>query len=150
MRLPTRERTRLRSEDSMTPLIDVVFLLLIFFVCASIGQEAESLLPTPLAEGSVTTPDPTLVSPVTSQVWVYLATTEDGNVSLRVEQRECANFAELAENLQVLAEVTPESPVILDIGPEVPLELLVDVWDVSQRAGFESVSFAASSRDASG
>ena len=30
----------------MTPLIDVVFLLLIFFVCASTGQIRESLLPT--------------------------------------------------------------------------------------------------------
>ena len=37
----------------MTPMIDVVFLLLIFFVCASIGQIPESLLPTPLNSGSI-------------------------------------------------------------------------------------------------
>ena len=37
----------------MTPLIDVVFLLLIFFVCASTGQIRESLLPTELSGGSI-------------------------------------------------------------------------------------------------
>ena len=33
----------------MTPMIDVVFQLLIFFVVASTGQVAEALLPTELA-----------------------------------------------------------------------------------------------------
>ena len=37
----------------MTPMIDVVFLLLVFFVCASIGRDPEKLLSTPLSGGAV-------------------------------------------------------------------------------------------------
>ena len=46
-----RDRHDQRDDNSMTPMIDVVFLLLIFFICASVGQRSEALLPTQLAEG---------------------------------------------------------------------------------------------------
>ena len=51
--VPTQHR---RDGDlnggAMTPMIDVVFLLLVFFVCASIGQAPEVLLPAELSVGS--------------------------------------------------------------------------------------------------
>lgn len=145
MRLPVRKRETLRSDDSMTPLIDVVFLLLIFFVCASVGQVAESLLPTELDTGAVAAMNPANPDPVKSKIWVYLKREPSGAVSLRVEQRQCASFGELSESLNELAEITPESPVILDIGPQVPLEALVDTWDICNRAGFQSINFATES-----
>ena len=37
----------------MTPLIDVVFQLLIFFICASTGRLRELLLPTDFAAGAL-------------------------------------------------------------------------------------------------
>lgn len=146
MRVPIRKREPLRSEDSMTPLIDVVFLLLIFFVCASVGQVAESLLPTELDSGSVSAIAEAESNPAATKVWVYLRIEPGGQLSLRVESRECSDFAELDANLRQLAELTPESPVILDIAPEVPLEALVDTWDICNRAGFESINFATSSK----
>ena len=55
MRIPTSHRHADAGtiDQAMTPMIDVVFLLLIFFVCASVGQTADSLLPTELAAGGV-------------------------------------------------------------------------------------------------
>ncbi|MFK7817368.1 MAG: ExbD/TolR family protein [Planctomycetaceae bacterium] len=146
MRLPTRKRESLRAEDSMTPLIDVVFLLLIFFVCASVGQVAESLLPTELAAGAVSSLAPASESPTASKIWVYVRQLESGNLSLRVESRECEDITELSANLMQLAQLTPDSPVILDIGANVPLEALVDTWDICNRAGFESINFATSKK----
>lgn len=143
MRVPIRKREPLRSEDSMTPLIDVVFLLLIFFVCASVGQVAESMLPTQLDSGAVASiAAATDSEPAVTKIWVYLKREAAGTLSLKVESRTCASFAELNSNLRELAKLTPESPVILDIGPEVPLEALVDTWDICNRAGFESINFA--------
>ena len=142
MRVPTRKREPLRSEDSMTPLIDVVFLLLIFFVCASVGQVAESLLPTQLDVGAVASIAAADDEPAATKIWVYLKREVSGTLSLKVESRTCASFADLNSNLRELAELTPESPVILDIGPEVPLEALVDTWDICNRAGFQSINFA--------
>lgn len=142
MRVPIRKREPLRSEDSMTPLIDVVFLLLIFFVCASVGQVAESLLPTKLDSGAVASVAASESEPAATKIWVYLKREQTGTLSLKVESRVCASFEELNANLRELAELTPESPVILDVGPEVPLEALVDTWDICNRAGFQSINFA--------
>ena len=50
MRIPSSRRLTLDNE-SMTPMIDVVFLLLVFFVCASVGQKPDSLLPAELSTG---------------------------------------------------------------------------------------------------
>ena len=50
MRIPTRRHEV--ENNSMTPMIDVIFQLLIFFVCASAGQTLESHLPTELAAGT--------------------------------------------------------------------------------------------------
>lgn len=142
MRVPARKREALRSEDSMTPLIDVVFLLLIFFVCASVGQVAESLLPTQLDTGAVASVVAAETEPSATKIWVYLEQVEVGSLSLRVESSECSGFADLEATLRELAELTAESPVILDIGPNVPLEALVDTWDICNRAGFQSINFA--------
>lgn len=48
MRIPTsRQRaTQVDMQTAMTPLIDVVFQLLIFFICTSTGHMKELLLPT--------------------------------------------------------------------------------------------------------
>ena len=144
MRVPTRKREILRSEDSMTPLIDVVFLLLIFFVCASVGQVAESLLPTELDSGSVATLAPVEQSPSASRLWVYVELTASGHITLKVGSQQFSSFESLGEKLTQLAELTPENPVIIDIGADVPLEAVVDVWDICNRAGFESINFATS------
>ena len=51
MRIPSQRRSSLDNE-SMTPMIDVVFLLLVFFVCASVGQKPDRLLPAELSAGT--------------------------------------------------------------------------------------------------
>ena len=49
MKIPSsRDRQSLADGNTMTPMIDVVFLLLIFFVCASIGAVREDIMPTRL------------------------------------------------------------------------------------------------------
>ena len=56
MRVPSsRNHDDDASDRAMTPMIDVVFLLLIFFVCASAGQAIEETLPTHLNMGSIET-----------------------------------------------------------------------------------------------
>ena len=57
MRVPHSHSDRINFDVKMTPMIDVVFLLLIFFVCTASFQIAEALLPAPLAyAGNVQTP----------------------------------------------------------------------------------------------
>ena len=108
----------------MTPMIDVVFLLLIFFVCASIGQIPESTLPTPLAAGSIEAADPIEAPKPLGEVWIRLARRgagKDAVTTAEVNNQRYEDWDRLRGTLRELASVAPEIPVILDIGKSVPV-----------------------------
>lgn len=130
----------------MTPMIDVIFQLLIFFVCASAGQMVESHLPTELAAGSVESAAPMIVEWPFGEVWLRLRRNGDageaGTTVVELNDREYADAASLRTTLLALAETTPEIPVILDIEGAVPLGDVVRVYDACQSAQFRQVSFA--------
>ncbi len=144
MRIPTPRHEN--ENTSMTPMIDVIFQLLIFFVCASAGQTVESLLPTELAAGSVEAAAPVIVERPFGEVWLRLhrRTVEgaDDVTVVELNDREYSDEPSLRTTLLALAETTPEIPVILDIDGPVPLGDVVRVYDACQSAQFRQVSFA--------
>ncbi|MGH7128406.1 MAG: ExbD/TolR family protein, partial [Planctomycetaceae bacterium] len=130
------------ADRAMTPLIDMVFLLLIFFVCASVGQIRESLLPTELAAGSIESPQPRHEPPPLGELWLRLSRNDAGRTVIEVNERRIADVRVLAATLRDLAGVTTEIPVILDIDPDVPLGDMIAVYDAANQAGFDSIDFA--------
>jgi len=131
--------------DPMTPMIDVVFNLLIFFVVTATGSPPEKLLPADLpASGAITSQ----VTPEQRESWVtdiWLKLSVEGSANaLQVDMNGTLyqDLNQLKANLRALAQVSPENPVVLDIAPSVQMEQLVDVWDTCIAAGFQSVSFA--------
>ncbi len=150
MRIPsTHSRSdRSRDNDVMTPMIDIVFLLLIFFVVAAAGQVQESLLPTELAAaGNIESEEPLERDPWIVEVWLRLRTSVAGQTVIDMNGTEYANVEALAAPLHALADLSPENPVILDNGPHVPMRDVIAVYDLSRAAGFESINFAAKSED---
>ena len=135
----------------MTSMIDVIFLLLIFFVCASAGQVQEAHLPTELAPGSVESAvNPVVVERPFGEVWLKLhrraaAAPQAEQTVVELNDREYSDDASLRQTLVVLAETTPEIPVILDIDGPVPLGDVVRVYDACQAANFQQISFATKS-----
>lgn len=127
-------------------MIDIVFLLLIFFVVTASGQVRERLLPTELsATGTV---DSEAISAeteaLTVEVWLKLAIDpDDGQTTVDMNGTLYRDLEKLKDQLLALAELGPDNPVILDISRNVPLGDVVDVYDTCQAAGFVSVSFAA-------
>jgi biopolymer transport protein ExbD len=129
----------------MTPMIDVVFLLLIFFVCASVGQIRESTLPTPLAAGSIEAADPIEAPKPLGEVWIRLARRGAGEgavTTAEVNNQQYEDWDRLRGTLRELASVAPEIPVILDIGQSVPVGDFVDIFDTCRSAGFDDIQFA--------
>ncbi|MCA8997278.1 MAG: biopolymer transporter ExbD [Planctomycetaceae bacterium] len=126
-------------------MIDVVFLLLIFFVVTASSQTREMLLPTELAAGAVDAnvvpPEP---EPLSVEVWLSLKVDAAlGGTVVDMNGTPYTDLDQLKAQLRLLAELGPENPVILDIAGNVPLGDVVDVYDTCQSAGFQSVSFAA-------
>lgn len=145
MRIPSHRRTSLDNE-SMTPMIDVVFLLLVFFVCASVGQKPDLLLPADLADGSTTTEiqlppsDPDELPP--QKVQIDLTRSPDGRLLIYLNNGRLAGAQELRQRLQTLAELDPRSQIILNTADEVSNQQWIAVYDLCQSLAFESISFA--------
>lgn len=135
------------EQTAMTPLIDIVFQLLIFFVCASTGHLRELLLPADLAAGGTQSEAPQKPDAPLSQVWIKLRL--DGDVTVtQVEGTDYRPGDNLHDVLRELADVANDVPLILDIAADVPLGSVVDIVDLCRSAGFVSINFAAEAKEA--
>ena len=124
----------------MTPMIDVVFLLLVFFVCTTDFHAVEALLPTPLKAAGATAAPPEIEE--LENVVIKLGVV-DGAPRWEVNARVCRAPAELRDTLARLAAIEKRLPVVLDIDGAVPLGDAIDLYDWCRLAGFEQVRFAA-------
>lgn len=131
---------------NMTPMIDVVFLLLVFFVWNTNLQRLEFLLP-----GAVTQPPTeekgagTVAAPpkpeedfdevVVRIVWEEAPQWFVNQVRLR-------SLGELKETLANIARVNRDAPITLHPDPEVPIGDLIDAYDVVRGQGFRKLRFA--------
>lgn len=126
----------------MTPLIDIVFQLLIFFVCASTGHLREFLLPADLAGGGTQSEAPQKKDSPLSQVWIRLRLDDEVTIT-QVEGTDYRPEDNLRDVLQQLAEAANDVPLILDIAGDVPLGSVVEIVDLCRASGFVSINFAA-------
>ena len=149
MRIPRYSTHRQdRGDEAMTPMIDVVFLLLIFFVCAAAGQIKEAVLPAELtAPGEVESETSAERDPWVVDVWLTIDTDDAGRTRVDMNGLEYSPVETIAEPLRALADVSADSPVILKIGQNVPMQQWVAVYDLCEASGFESVNFAVRAED---
>lgn len=150
MRIPSSHARSDISENMMTPMIDVVFNLLIFFVVASALSVHELVLPTDLAsQGSVAAAGAATATPVdplsapTDIIQIHLRRNEQGQTVVRLNGTDYEDFTALRIVLGELAEIAPESPVVLDIAHDVEAGQMVRVYDTCRSARFETIQFAA-------
>lgn len=148
MRIPRQHnRPSGLDNESMTPMIDVVFLLLVFFVCASIGQKPESLLPVEIGPGSTeskvelpkTEPEEFPAQSVRIRLDLHPAT---GALAIQVNELSVPDAAELMRRLQRLSELDPASQILLNIDDDVSVQQFIGIYDLCQALKFESISFA--------
>jgi biopolymer transport protein ExbD len=147
MRWPSPFRDRRTSvELQLTPMIDCVFLLMVYFLWSSSFAIAERTLPSELsaqASGSGVPPYPAEPPPESDfdAVVVRLLGGKLGTI-WQVNGTPVASLAELRGTLVALARIKRDAPVILDPDREVPLGDVIDVFDLSRLAGLERIQFA--------
>lgn len=146
MRIPSHHNRRTSLDtETMTPMIDVVFLLLVFFVCASIGQKPEALLPAPLQDGA--TKSDVDVTPLPENAWqtprVHIRLTQPpAGFRIQLNDQPVAEAKELRTRLTTLALAAPDSQIILEVADDVSVQRFISVYDLCQSLQFESVSLA--------
>jgi biopolymer transport protein ExbD len=131
--------------SSITPMIDVVFLLLIFFLCSSSLQEPEQNLAASLviasqAPGAGASQQ---APPELEDVKIVGESQGDVTVWTVNSGRQTADLAELTTLLAQLAAIDRALPVTIDAGGAVPMRDVVGAYDAARAAGFGRVLLAA-------
>ena len=146
MRIPDlSNHSRDRRDVTMTPMIDVVFLLLIFFICTASFQIVEQNLPSrvqlelPPGTEIVETSD---VSDEMDPVLIHIKW-QSAAPSWSINGHQCAELQTLEQKLFALSKIDSAVPLILDIDPEVPLGDAIYTYDLGRKAGFSQIQFAA-------
>lgn len=127
-------------------MIDVVFLLLIFFVVASVGQVPDELLPASIAEGTTNNVEP--VKPdqlVPAQDIIIKLVRVTDQLIIRLNSSEVTP-EQLQQRLTQLAQIDLTSRVILDVEDEVLVQHFMTVYERCQVLGFQKISFAVPAR----
>ena len=130
------------AELKMTPMIDVIFLLLVFFVCTANFVPTEEILPMHTSlPGSVDAgevlPDPLNLDTLLIKI------TFDGAVRWQAAENRCTTLEEVLHILRSIWEVKADIPVIIESADNVAGENVLDVYDVCRRVGLLNVQFAA-------
>ena len=147
MRCPSTFSRRTPVELQLTPMIDCVFLLMIYFLVASSFTISEQMLPSQLSAvtGSGTS---TMETPPPSEAdfenIVVRILWQGNSPAWTVNDAPVASLLALKQSLAQVARIKRDAPVILHPDPDVPLGNVIDVYDLSRLVGFEKVQFAAS------
>jgi biopolymer transport protein ExbD len=131
-------------------MIDVVFLLLVFFICASIGGVADRLLPASLQGNTQPTPEAVASDSEWQHPPIFIrlqpggADTQDpaANPEVLLDGAPLTGLQELRERLTALAAVDLSAPVVLSIHDDIEVQHFVGVYDLCQRLKLEKISFA--------
>ena len=123
-------RSRIHSHLDMAPLIDVVFLLLVFFMLTStflVPEAIELELPaSKTASNSEQTP---------------IVISSDAAGQLRLNG-EAVSLTALAEALKPLLEQDPEQAITLRSDRQTPLSRLLQIMDEIRTAGGRNIALA--------
>ena len=119
------------SEINITPLLDLAFVLLIIFIITTPLLENSVNLSLPSSNAVKAAVDPAKVQTVSI----------DRNAALTFNE-EPVDAETLAARLTSLKNANPEAAVIIRPDRELPVQKLIAVMDLMQRAGISKVGIA--------
>jgi biopolymer transport protein ExbD len=126
-----RERKKAESEVNLTPMLDVVFIMLIFFiVTASFVKESGIEISRPGATTAIRKEKGNILIAITAtdQIWMNRRQVDPRALRANVERMHAEN---------------PQGQVVIQADKQAKAGLLVKVMDAARLAGVKNVSLAA-------
>lgn len=141
-------RPRRPIEIAMTPMIDVIFLLLVFFLATSSFQVVEHLLPSgvsksaekPAGGGASSLAEPT--DDALDQIVIKLSQTAANLCTAEINGVPLDKFSDLRARMRTIGEIKSDVPVIVDPAGDVTADSAIQAYDFARQAGFMRVYFA--------
>lgn len=127
-----KRQSKSPEDINLTPLIDVVFLLLIFFmVSTTFTKETHLQVDLPEAEGRPA---------VDSADKLELLITADGGYALNGERLVNSQMKTLLAAIQMKGQGNTDLPFIITADASVPYEKVVQAMDAAGRLGYAKLS----------
>ena len=122
------------SEINMTPMLDIVFIMLIFFIVTAVFvKEAGVSVNKPLAETGQMQP----------QVSILIAITDDNTV---VINRKPTEIDSVRSAIKKLHAENPRGTVNIQADVESNSTLMMKVYDAVRKAGVETIAISTESK----
>ncbi|MEK7310219.1 MAG: biopolymer transporter ExbD [Planctomycetota bacterium] len=137
------------DELNMTPMIDVIFQLMIFFMCSIHFKSLEGKLYSylPRDKGMLST---TVTDPILEEVRIKLAYSESAPLLTRIKvgEREFPDWDTLFNHMRGLKDSLVTSsgdviPVKIDADEKIPVQSVVNALNICKKAGVQKTEFAA-------
>jgi biopolymer transport protein ExbD len=148
MKIPLATRSHSAGmELMMTPMIDVVFLLLVFFLATSSFEQLEQLLPGGIADqGTMAgSTEPVLLPETLRDVQdciIRIEASADQAWSFRFNGTSMPDQQQLLAQARAVIQAKPEIPIIVHPDDPVPMGLAIEIYDRLRAAGGLRVFFA--------
>jgi biopolymer transport protein ExbD len=129
----------------MTPMIDVVFLLLVFFVWTSSFELPEFDLPSAIAEppsGGGQLSSEQRPTEVFDEIVIRLLM-QDANVVIQLNGQSIDDIDALRTRIGAIIALGVQPPVIIDPAEQIRISSAIEVYDAARAAGADRVLFAA-------
>lgn len=137
-------RKREKIEISMTPMIDAVFLLLIFFMVTTTFDRSVQLEVKLPESGGVEVPqDSKRIDLIINASGEYALVGEDGLAHELVSQ----SVTGLQNALVKLTGNTRDLPFVINADAKTPHQSVISALDVASRLGFSKITFATRKAD---
>lgn len=130
---------RLRAPDdeggnkiNLTPMLDVVFIMLIFFIVTATFVKETGLDVNQPEDDEVQEPDPekrSIVVRITNHDRIIIA-------------QRTVDIRAVRANIERLSAENPEAPVIIQPHPDSTTDAMIHVMDSARQAGVYNISFA--------
>ncbi|MCW8858031.1 MAG: biopolymer transporter ExbD [Kangiella sp.] len=128
-----RNKKKEELQLNLTPLIDVVFLLLIFFmVSTSFKKESKISLDLPEANGEVAEKLPESIE---------ISINKDGEVFVNGEGLINRQLETIKDAIKQVAN-DPATPLVINADAQAPYQAVISVMDAAGQVGFNNLTLA--------
>ncbi|MBN1514380.1 MAG: biopolymer transporter ExbD [Phycisphaerae bacterium] len=134
---------------NLAPMIDVTFLLLIFFLLTTTFQRAEGVLGANLPQDRGRPAVALPISPIVIRVESTGPAPSDFALAIDDFAARPASFSELSGFLVDIRQnegFDEDTPVVIVAGVDTPWEFVVECWNAAVRAGCRRIAFGGEGR----
>ena len=135
-RLERSQGSKPMSDINMTPLVDVMLVLVVIFIITAPLMTSAIKLDLPKTEAA---------QPVDAPKFVAIVVDKSGQIFLN---DQVISLVQLADSLFKTAQLSKDTEVQLRADEAVPYGKVVEVMGVAQKAGLNRIGFVAESKSA--